>query len=206
MKHTEREATRICGLFLLSDKTRSVAGQLLESLALARLPKRGQWNMVAMAKQDPDRTNQHWKTDRTGAVHVLRIGLGNDFLRILEGNVDELPPIFDSFHSVPHYKFSKGTKPMLKTGFHQPIVSNFPTLDAYAYNESSQHLVIFQMTCSPKHELKAAGLDWLSSKTTVDVIVATSYDGGDDVFTVLDKASRIRNVYRLIVLPDPNFG
>ncbi|EJD01764.1 uncharacterized protein FOMMEDRAFT_169808 [Fomitiporia mediterranea MF3/22] len=201
MRHTEQEARRICSLFLLHTRTRPVAGRLLETLALLTLPKGGQWSMMTMRKNQPGPANTHWVVDFANLQPcVLRIGHAGNFLQILQGNPD--PPVVNTFHRTNSERLKMGSKPVLKTGFYVPDAQNLPTIDAYAYDEAKRKMTLFQITCADKHGLSPVGFAWMGVDSA-DLVVVTSFDGGNDVYLPNSYSNKLDNVFRLVLFSDP---
>ncbi|EJC99432.1 uncharacterized protein FOMMEDRAFT_160480 [Fomitiporia mediterranea MF3/22] len=201
LEENMQEARAICALFLLNQKTRAVAGHLLESFALRVLPDGGQWGMTKMDRTDAPPKNSHWKRNPAGEEHVLRIGHKDVFLQILQGDPDALAS--ETFVPVGYRYFKKDSPPPQEIGFYTLVAANQPTFDAVArVNDAAKPFVIFQMTCAKTHKLSSIGLNWLG-QGKVDVILVTSWDGGEDIEVPKQVADKVADVYRLVLFTRP---
>ncbi|EJC99444.1 uncharacterized protein FOMMEDRAFT_160497 [Fomitiporia mediterranea MF3/22] len=200
-EENKQEARAICTLFLLNQKTRAIAGHLLESFALRVFPDGGQWGMTKMDRTDAPPKNSHWKRNPAGEEHVLHIGHKGVFLQILQDDPDALAS--GTFVPVGYRYFKKDSPPPQEIGFYTPVAANQPTFGAVArVNDAAKPFVIFQMTCAKTHKLNSIGLNWLG-QGKVDVIVVTSWDGGEDIEVPEQIADKVADVYRLVLFPRP---
>ncbi|EJD08212.1 uncharacterized protein FOMMEDRAFT_164903 [Fomitiporia mediterranea MF3/22] len=164
--HTVQEARTACSLFLLNQNTRAVVGHLLGPISLRILLDGGQWSMRKMHRTDAPPKNTHWKFNPASEEYVLRIG------------------------HTGYQNYEKDSPPPQEIGLHVPVAANQPTFDAVArVDDTVNPFVIFQMTCTKAHKLSSTGLNWVG-QGKVDIIVVTSWDGGEDIEILKQEADK----------------